>query len=385
MKTILNTLGILGLTTFSAANMATVSLSSTLPIKTHTNIQSGNANSLTQFHYIDSFGFAGYATPTFLQTFQSLLIAGSNRSGLWYSKDQGKSFVQDITIPKQADIEGMVNVDNKRMLTTFQNGQWTSTDGINWIKTSDYPTEHDIQVINGVIYLISNFKGVWQSFDGGKTFVKNTTLPLNLDPSSKIIAFNNQLFIATSYIGFYNSMDNGKTWQLVKSLPKVQYAKIALLDNDLYASGYKLGLWKFSTINNQFQQVANFPNLETITAMFHVNNRNYFQTATDGAGKGLYIELYNHFIRDLAWPWALSMTSTFKATNGHVYYGSDAGTFEHQPGVLLPWYELNKSLPYSASSNLFIKEINNILYVSIYFPGKVDSRIAGLYEANLNN
>ena len=388
MKFLLSSLTVLGLTSCSIVNLSTINLHTHFANKL-TKKPATASSDLTQFHYVNSFGFAGYASPTFVTSFKSLIIAGSNRSGLWISKDNGSTFVQSSAIPTSADVLGFANLGNSLFIST-ESGQWLSNDGIQWQQVSKYQVS-STQYVNNVIYLFQLRKGFLQSRDGGKTFTTNKSIPTGFSAVSQIKAFDRRLFIAGNS-GFYSSNDNGKTWKLLLSGASLISwdSRIAVLGNTLYLSAVRTSparssaeLYTLAQGATALTKVASWKPYLTILGMFRSNGFNLFQTPSTFGN--LYIELLpGYFVQDFLWPSALTMTYAFTASNNHSYYGSDGGLFEHVPGSLLDYYRLNPTVSHQAANKgLFTTEINHTLYTAIYFPGKIGTKIGGLFEAQI--
>ncbi len=168
---------------------------------------------------------------------------------LYYSTD-GINFKKDTTLPEQTYINDMVKIDNLTYIITQNNGLWVANNGITFSQNT-YVPQHDCWIyqiikIDNKIYLATN-KGLYvNSMIGDQEFIRNNSLPNNIDVT-QIIKINNTIYLGT-WNGIYTSND-GQTFSLNLKTPTVN--KIVQINNIIYVATNK-GFYK-SYDNKRFE------------------------------------------------------------------------------------------------------------------------------------
>jgi photosystem II stability/assembly factor-like uncharacterized protein len=151
------------------------------------------------------------------------ISAGSTETGLWRSKDAGKTWAK-VGGGLPAQYFGLVTI-SPATNTIFANpgveGIWHSTNGgDNWTLSTSSLT--DPGNTSGMLchptidmtWLVTSQQGLYRSNNGGVSFTHptNTNLPLNQFGLGPLAFDGAKLYLGTSGHGIYISTDNGDSW-----------------------------------------------------------------------------------------------------------------------------------------------------------------------------
>ena len=163
--------------------------------------------------------------------------------GLYESFDHGKTFVQNETIDHGISIAAIgVAPDGVVYIGVFGKLWQSFDDGHTFVQNHVGLASHgasQIMFANNAVYLASGY-GLFVSQDDGKTFSHG-----NLDNAwvNHFTLLNQVIYASTQEGNFYESFDQGKTFVPNHSVPTNPIATVAAINQHVYVSTFNKGFW----------------------------------------------------------------------------------------------------------------------------------------------
>ena len=262
--------------------------------------------------------------------YDNILYLGTS-NGLWESIDNGVTFTQNTSIPINTRITKIVTYNNVIYVGTFYEGLWESNNFGKWFwdaaGTSYIP---NIYAYNNIIY-VGKSDGLYESFNNGKTFTKNKSLPNSIDIIS-IYAYNDVVYVLTGFQGLYESKDN-QTFTKNTSIPNttaIESNQIYAYNNVVYVS--TTYLYESNDNGQTFTKNTSIPNnydnqeyeLYGLNSVVYVSYQNQLET-----NAGLYESSDNGktFNKNTSVP-GYDTVWTFYSYNNILYFGGTDGLYE---------------------------------------------------------
>ena len=246
----------------------------------------------SNFHQNTSFGGGGGDEKVY--NYNNVIYVGTNGNGLWESFDNGKTFVQNKTVPLNINVENFY-VYNKVIYLTpvveyapqphYKGVLYESFDnGKTFSKNISIPSDPELEwswlsAYNNVVYaLLEN--NLYESFDNGKTFKKNNNLPDD-NFFNNIWFYNNVVYLAGG--SFYESFDNGKTFTKSQSFHDLVYIRhMRFMNNVIYVMTQNMGLYESTDNGKTFMRNKSLQLTNDEWGLWIYNNVIYVGTFKEG-------------------------------------------------------------------------------------------------------
>ena len=231
----------------------------------------------------------------------------------------------------------------------------------------------DVYVYNNVIYVATDLDKVYESRDGGKTFVQNTSFtPFGPDSEFKFYAYNNVIYVYDKLGSDFllESTDGGKTFVNEEPIAFTLNPKIDTIygyNKVIYLGTKRAGLWESIDNGSTFHQTT---------------FRQAFINHIINDGVGIYLtcvyagvfESYDNgksFTRNTSVPIEGNTISLLYYYNNVLYVDTDNGLYEASDGY--DTFVKNTYMPPQNDSLQSIYAYNNVVYVGTYFQGLWES------------
>jgi murein DD-endopeptidase MepM/ murein hydrolase activator NlpD len=216
--------------------------------------------------------------------FDNNIILGTYSHGLWYSNDNGSTWIQKlgsgyfgprIKLIKQVGT-AVYAYDDLKTYKSIDNGS-------SWEVFAPFGDEKiaDVEGTTDIIFAgTSNNRGLLYSNDGGSTWTRDIFWNDKSVHSIKYFPISKAFYLGTS-IGVWLTYDNGKTWQNTQAPFSKQTLGISWVfsnNSKLFASVQQEGLYKYNTpshVNDikpyfAFPWKQTYPNetLDSVSAFF---------------------------------------------------------------------------------------------------------------------
>ena len=232
---------------------------------------------------------------------QNTIYFGTYENGLWESTDGGQTFTQNTSIPivEPTLPSGNFNIQpiyayndvvyvaihagtkSDGLWESFNNGKtFTKNTSIpNWAS----PSLEQIYAYKGVLYAETD-GGLWESTDNGQHFTENTYSLLFQGGVEQVYGYNNVVYLLSGQV-LYESKDNGKTFTRNNffASPTDPFAElIYAFNNVVYVGALVHGLYQSTDNGTTFSQNKIVPKDADVSSMFTYNNILYITTLIKG-------------------------------------------------------------------------------------------------------
>jgi len=145
----------------------------------------------------------------------SVLIAGTDTSGLFVSRDNGVSWTRSITGMASAQIRGMTSTPSGLLASTAIGTYYTADDGSHWALPDSLTSFGILTSSDSYPFILDG--NIARSPDNSSHVLVDTNFPYNIDrptdgPGATSILQIGDTILAAGGYGVYRTTDQGKTW-----------------------------------------------------------------------------------------------------------------------------------------------------------------------------